>query len=473
MDGRLLFNRRRNHRGHFLLRNPTASTGIIPSVTQNHHFYQLGSATRTFLSRSKESKQENNGINLGMEKLYQSWTLEDDRLLLKNSEEPIPVLASMLGRGLSGVRKRLEKLQDVESDAYQRLFSCEIDEDGKREKLVPASEVLRRIEFDYVLNGQDFSILHYDRVEDEIVESPFNAPNESISGKAELLVKALPEHRIVAVKYKERIVWDRENRKDYVFSNEGIYKVIDSYEEWKRNRDDAQNLAVQRQEEIANHVRMMLGVERFKELKEFSKDLQRMSKDETVSIKMEIEKYVQKSIKLFSDAREDPSQSMDASKIPMSDYSAIEEISALISTLPDEDLRLKILSELEIRQKIAEGKKANIERPSELPELNESDLEEKFVRGSGAGGQKINKTSNRVVLLHVPTQIRVECQDTRSLHQNRKIARKRLQLKLDEHYNGSQSKASIQAEKAALKKSRAKNRNKARQKKKRMKEAEE
>jgi len=35
--------------------------------------------------------------------------------------------------------------------------------------------------------------------------------------------------------------------------------------------------------------------------------------------------------------------------------------------------------------------------------LNESDLEEKFVRGSGPGGQKINKTSSCVQLKHVPT----------------------------------------------------------------------
>ena len=59
-------------------------------------------------------------------------------------------------------------------------------------------------------------------------------------------------------------------------------------------------------------------------------------------------------------------------------------------------------------------------------ELNESDLEERFVRGSGPGGQKINKTSNRVVLVHVPTGLRVECQDQRSLSANRKIARNKL-----------------------------------------------
>ncbi|KAF8810145.1 hypothetical protein BYT27DRAFT_6504095 [Phlegmacium glaucopus] len=59
-----------------------------------------------------------------------------------------------------------------------------------------------------------------------------------------------------------------------------------------------------------------------------------------------------------------------------------------------------------------------------IPELREEDLEEAFVRGSGPGGQSINKTENNVQLHHKPTGLRVSCQDTRSLSQNRKLARK-------------------------------------------------
>lgn len=44
--------------------------------------------------------------------------------------------------------------------------------------------------------------------------------------------------------------------------------------------------------------------------------------------------------------------------------------------------------------------------------------------GSGPGGQSINKTNNNVQLLHKPTGIQVKCQETRSLQQNRKNARK-------------------------------------------------
>ncbi|KZT11647.1 RF-1-domain-containing protein [Laetiporus sulphureus 93-53] len=67
-------------------------------------------------------------------------------------------------------------------------------------------------------------------------------------------------------------------------------------------------------------------------------------------------------------------------------------------------------------------KKAHKQRV--VPELKEEDLEESFVRGSGPGGQSINKTENNVQLLHKPTGIRVACQETRSLNQNRALARK-------------------------------------------------
>ncbi|MAS97103.1 MAG: peptide chain release factor-like protein [Verrucomicrobiales bacterium] len=56
----------------------------------------------------------------------------------------------------------------------------------------------------------------------------------------------------------------------------------------------------------------------------------------------------------------------------------------------------------------------------------EEDLEERFVLGSGSGGQKINKTASCVYLKHVPTRIEVSCQDSRSRERNREIARSRL-----------------------------------------------
>ncbi len=53
----------------------------------------------------------------------------------------------------------------------------------------------------------------------------------------------------------------------------------------------------------------------------------------------------------------------------------------------------------------------------------DEDLREKFVLGSGSGGQKINKTSSCVSLKHLPTKLEVKCQRTRSRELNRYYAR--------------------------------------------------
>ncbi|KAJ3802932.1 RF-1 domain-containing protein [Lentinula aff. detonsa] len=78
-----------------------------------------------------------------------------------------------------------------------------------------------------------------------------------------------------------------------------------------------------------------------------------------------------------------------------------------------------------------------------IPELREKDIEESFVRGSGPGGQSVNKTENNVQLLHKPTGIRVSCQETRSLSTNRMLARRLLTAKLDALENPGLSKEEL------------------------------
>ena len=78
--------------------------------------------------------------------------------------------------------------------------------------------------------------------------------------------------------------------------------------------------------------------------------------------------------------------------------------------------------------------------------MKEDDIEEAFLKGSGPGGQKINKTSSAVQLKHVPTGMVIKSQATRSRSQNRKIARRLLAEKLEEAEKGPESRTALKAD---------------------------
>ena len=76
--------------------------------------------------------------------------------------------------------------------------------------------------------------------------------------------------------------------------------------------------------------------------------------------------------------------------------------------------------------------------------VKEEDLRETFVRASGSGGQKVNKTSSCVVLMHIPTGLSVKCQQERSRELNRFFARRILLDRIERIQKG---KASLQRQK--------------------------
>jgi len=68
--------------------------------------------------------------------------------------------------------------------------------------------------------------------------------------------------------------------------------------------------------------------------------------------------------------------------------------------------------------------------------VSESDFRETFIRSSGPGGQKVNKTSSCVQLLHVPTGLAVKCQQERSQALNRFLARRLLLDRIERMQTG-------------------------------------
>lgn len=94
-------------------------------------------------------------------------------------------------------------------------------------------------------------------------------------------------------------------------------------------------------------------------------------------------------------------------------------------------------------------------------DVSEDDFKETFIRSSGPGGQKVNKSSSCVYLVHIPTGLSVKCQRERSQALNRFLARRLLLDKIEK-----KQKSFIAAEKERIEKIR-------RQKRKRSKRAKE
>jgi len=94
--------------------------------------------------------------------------------------------------------------------------------------------------------------------------------------------------------------------------------------------------------------------------------------------------------------------------------------------------------------------------------IRDKALTERFILGSGSGGQKVNKTSSCVYLKHAPTGIEIKCQRSRSREMNRFLARRELCDRIEEQVLGEASRRRREREKIRRQKRRRSRRQKER-----------
>ena len=80
---------------------------------------------------------------------------------------------------------------------------------------------------------------------------------------------------------------------------------------------------------------------------------------------------------------------------------------------------------------VSEEKNSWLKEKMETLGIHEKDIEEKFIRSSGRGGQKVNKTSTCVYLKHIPTGIEVKWMKERNQSLNRFLARRGLVKRIE------------------------------------------
>jgi len=90
--------------------------------------------------------------------------------------------------------------------------------------------------------------------------------------------------------------------------------------------------------------------------------------------------------------------------------------------------------------------------------LREDDVEERFIRGGGPGGQKVNRSASCVYLRHKPTGLEVKTHQARSQALNRFYARRRLCELIEARTLGDQSPEALEREKIRKQKARRRRR---------------
>eukprot|EP00934_Nitzschia_sp_Nitz4_P001532 Nitzschia sp. Nitz4//scaffold195_size40117//14151//16704//NITZ4_007575-RA/size40117-processed-gene-0.45-mRNA-1//-1//CDS//3329540362//1532//frame0 len=201
-----------------------------------------------------------------------------------------------------------------------------------------------------------------------------------------------------SLKKEVKLVWGRHDgtMDRFMFGAQpGILRVMESYQSWKEDMNQNLERTRERQRLLAVQIKELLGDDEYKTLQQMTSALLEPEGDDDSDSDSEspLVTFVQDAVTL------------------------IRPKLTQIDIPPDvrETILLEIADGMEnMHANRMTATKVNIESLKD-------DLKETFVRGSGRGGQNISKTSNRVMLVHISTNLRVECQDTRSIQQTARL----------------------------------------------------
>jgi protein subunit release factor B len=96
---------------------------------------------------------------------------------------------------------------------------------------------------------------------------------------------------------------------------------------------------------------------------------------------------------------------------------------------------------------LSQEKETALRQRMERLGIREEEFRETFIRSSGPGGQKVNKTSSCVYLVHLPTGLNVKCQQERSQALNRFLARRLILDRIERLNTGLVSAEKMRTEK--------------------------
>ncbi|XP_022111506.1 uncharacterized protein LOC110990718 [Acanthaster planci] len=128
--------------------------------------------------------------------------------------------------------KQKKKKQPVEDDLGP----------GKKSRMKTASEVISRIQWDKQVRQEDFIIGYLDRFKG-VIEKPFTAFSwVDIATVDDYVTLTIPRHRIQYFKYKDQVVWDKNERLDDIFgstgSNKTILDTVEMFEKENQNTEE-------------------------------------------------------------------------------------------------------------------------------------------------------------------------------------------------------------------------------------------